>query len=254
MALLKKFIFLLTILPALALGQAHGVYSNQSQSFETELNSTDVRSIASITKMFTAATIIRSGVDIYEPIKVQGKSGGRFTRGAYIPRIDLFRAMIISSDNLAAESLAHAHPGGYKQFILDTETTIKDAGLQNTTIVDPTGLSYENKSTVQELAKFMFYIEGMSLIKQVAGERDSEVAYQRGKRTVRIKLRNTNPSMFVHDSIAMSKTGWTSAAGRCVAMLVQRGSEVVAVIVLGQRDLKTRTRVVDSLIKDISQL
>lgn len=57
--------------------------------------------------------------------------------------------------------------------------------------------------------------------------------------------------MFVYDTIAMSKTGWTNAAGRCVAMLVKRGSEFVAVIVLGQRDLKSRTRVVDTLFKDL---
>lgn len=251
MALLKKLILILFILPALALGQAYGVYNNQSHAFEQELNSADIKSIASITKMFTAATIVRSIVDMNEPVKVQGKSGGRFARGSYVPRIDLFRAMVISSDNLAAESLANAHPGGYEQFLRDVESTILQAGLRDTTIVDPTGLSSENKSTVEELSKFMFYLQRYSLIQQVAGERDSEISYKRGKKTVKVKLRNTNPSMFVYDSITMSKTGWTSAAGRCVAMLVRRGSEVVAVVVLGQRDLKTRTRVVDNLFKDI---
>ena len=251
MAFLKKIVFALTLLPALALGQAYGVYNNQAHAFEQESNSTDVRSIASITKMFTAATVVRSNVDMSESVKVQGKSNGRFARGSMVPRIDLFRAMIISSDNLAAESLAHAHPGGYDQFLQDASTTITNAGLTHTQIVEPTGLSPDNKSSVEDLAKFMFYLQRYTLIQQVAGERDAEVAYQRGKKTIKVKLKNTNPSMFVYDTIAMSKTGWTNAAGRCVAMLVKRGSEFVAVIVLGQRDLKSRTRVVDTLFKDL---
>lgn len=156
MALLKKILLTLTLLPALALGQAYGVYNNQAHVFEQESNSTDVRSIASITKMFTAATVVRSNVDMNESVKIQGKSGGRFARGSYVPRIDLFRAMLISSDNLAAESLANAHPGGYEQFLQDVSTTITHAGLTHTQIVEPTGLSPDNKSSVEDLAKFMF--------------------------------------------------------------------------------------------------
>ena len=251
MALLKNVLTLLLLIPLLAHSQAYGVYDPSKQQFQQELNSTDVRSIASITKMFTAATVIRSGVSMDEQVKVQGKSGGRFARGSMVARMDLFKAMLISSDNLAAESLAHAHPGGYDQFLRDVESTIAHAGLQHTAIVEPTGLSADNKSTVEDLSKYLVYLQAYPLIQQVSSEREDNLQYKRGKKTVTVKLRNTNPSMWTYDSILMSKTGFTNAAGRCVAMLVRRGANLVAVVVLGQRDVRSRSRVVDNLFKDI---
>ena len=252
MALLKYVLTFLLISPLLAHSQAYGVYDPSSKQFQQELNSTDIRSIASITKMFTAATIVRSGVDMNETVKVQGAAVGRFARGSMVPRIDLFKAMLISSDNLAAETLAHAHPGGYDMFLLDVGRTIAHAGLQHTYIVEPTGLSADNKSTVEDLSKFLIYLQGYPIIQQVSSEKEDKVQYKRGKKTVTVNLRNTNPSMWVYDTIAMSKTGFTNAAGRCVAMLVRRGTNLVAVVVLGQRDVRSRSRVVDTLFKNIN--
>lgn len=251
MALLKRILISLLLLPLFAYSQAYGVYDTNSRQFQQELNSTDVRSIASITKMFTAATIVRSGVDMSEAVKVQGTAGGRFARGSMVPRIDLFKAMLISSDNLAAESLANAHPGGYGVFLQDVRYTINHAGLHNTDIVEPTGLSADNKSTVEELAKFLIYLQSYPLIQQVSSEREDKVQYKRGKKNITVNLRNTNPSMWQYDFITMSKTGFTSAAGRCVAMLVRQGGQLVAVVVLGQRDVRSRSRVVDTLFKDL---
>lgn len=251
MALLKYVLTFLLISPLLAHSQAYGVYDPNSRQFQQELNSTDIRSIASITKMFTAATIVRSGVDMNEPVKVQGTAGGRFARGSMVPRIDLFKAMLISSDNLAAETLAHAHPGGYDAFLQDVTYTIRHAGLYNTHIVEPTGLSADNKSTVEDLAKFLVYLQRYPIIQEISSEKEDRVQYKRGKKTITVNLRNTNPSMWVYDTIAMSKTGFTNAAGRCVAMLVRRGGEFVAVVVLGQRDVRSRSRVVDNLFKDL---
>ena len=252
MALLKRVLTFLLFLPMLAYSQAYGVYDPNLRQFQQELNSTDVRSIASITKMFTAATIVRSGAGMEELVLVQGKSGGRFARGSMVPRIDLFKAMLISSDNLAAESLAHGHPGGYDQFLRDVDATIAHAGLHHTSIVEPTGLSADNKSTVEDLARYLVYLQAYPVIQQVSSEREDRLQYKRGKKIITVNLRNTNPSMFVYDTITMSKTGFTNAAGRCVAMLVKRGTNFVAVVVLGQRDVQSRSRVVDTLFKNIN--
>ena len=154
--------------------------------------------------MFTAATIVRSGVDMNETVKVQGTAGGRFARGSMVPRIDLFKAMLISSDNLAAETLAHAHPGGYDAFLQDVTYTIRHAGLYNTHIVEPTGLSADNKSTVEDLAKFLVYLQRYPIIQEISSEKEDRVQYKRGKKTITVNLRSTNPSMWVYDTIALS--------------------------------------------------
>ena len=96
---------------------AWGLYDYERAEYQMVYNRGEVRSIASITKLFTANTILRAGLDLDERVKVQGRAGGRFPKGAMVKRIDLMKAMLISSDNLAAETLANTYPGGFDQFI-----------------------------------------------------------------------------------------------------------------------------------------
>ena len=155
--MLKKLILFVLYLPGLLWAQtSYGVINYSNMEYEHEKNVHEVRSIASITKLFTAKTVIDSGVSLREQIKVQGRSAGRFARGIYIERYELLRAMLMSSDNLAAESLAMAHPGGYERFLKDANDGIGDLGLKNTVIVDSTGLLAGNQSSVSDLAEFLF--------------------------------------------------------------------------------------------------
>ena len=86
-------------------GGAYALYDYEQQEFQVSYNTYEVRPIASITKLFTAITIIRSGVDLEEKVKVQGKSGGHFPNGMMVSRHDLMKAMMISSDNRDADIL-----------------------------------------------------------------------------------------------------------------------------------------------------
>jgi D-alanyl-D-alanine endopeptidase (penicillin-binding protein 7) len=96
-------------------GGAYALYDYEQQEFQVSFNTYEVRPIASISKLFTAITIIRSGVDLEEKVKVQGKSGGHFPNGMMVTRHDLMKAMMISSDNRAAETLANTYPGGFNE-------------------------------------------------------------------------------------------------------------------------------------------
>jgi len=252
--MLRKLILLVLMLPCMAFANSYAILNYNTEQYEHEYNSGMVRSIASITKLFTAYTVAKSGVDMEELVKVTGKSTGRFPRNALIPRRELFKAMLISSDNLAAESLAHAHPGGMNAFLADTAKYIENLGLTNTTVVEPTGLMADNQSTIADIAKFLFAIKDQPMIATYASEKEDKTQFTRGKKTVTVNLKNTNPSMWVYDNIILSKTGFTNAAGRCVAMLVKKNNELFAVIVLGQRTLNQRTMVVNTLFKQIGSL
>jgi D-alanyl-D-alanine carboxypeptidase len=70
-----------------------------------------------------------------------------------------------------------------------------------------------------------------------------------GKKTLTITVRNTNPEIFVYDNILISKTGFTNPAGRCVLMLVEKKSELFGVVVLGQRNVRDRSRLVNTLLR-----
>jgi len=249
----KLFIFCLITFCSWAVSMpstgAYGLYNYQDKTYEVYMNKNEVRSIASITKMFTAYTVIKSGVDLDEKIRVDGKSRGHVPLGVYMTRMDLMRSMIISSDNRAAETLAYHHPGGFAQFIQDVNSHVDKMYLYNTRIVDSTGLLAGNVSTVFDLIEFMNYIKADPVIRNIANEKNAVLNIPKGKKTIKVNLHNTNPDLFVYDNILITKTGFTNAAGRCVMMLVERGKELFAVIVLGQSTTKNRSAVVGELLK-----
>lgn len=228
---------------------AYGVRSWNDYDWQHSYNVTDVRSIASITKLFTAVTVLNSDVDLTQPVRVQGHSTSKFVTGMMVPRIELIRAMLISSDNRAAESLAHAHPGGMSKFIRDVRWEIGSMGLANTKIVEPTGLSPMNISTVEDLSDFLFYMRNNHLISSITGERTHQTHVVNGRKKITVNLRNTNVAVFAYDNILISKTGTTNAAGKCVAMLIERDGDLVAVVILGQKTSSQRTVIVERLLK-----
>ena len=248
--LFKRILLILGLLFAPSVyANSYGLYDFDNVRYEHSKNTTDVRSIASITKLFTAYAVVMSLVDLDEKVKVQGKSSGRFARGAYLQRSELMRAMLMSSDNLAAETLAHTHPGGYDKFIEDINWHLKLNGFKETKIVDATGLLAGNVSTVDELKEFLFILRRIDIIRYYSSDKIYSVKYQppKSKKTITIQLRNTNPQIFTYDSIVLTKTGFTNAAGRCLAMLVEKNGVLYAMITLGNKDVRQRTGVINEM-------
>jgi D-alanyl-D-alanine carboxypeptidase len=238
----------IAIFPANGAG-AYGLRSWDDYQWQHNYNVEEVRSIASITKLFTAVTVLNSDVDLTQAVKVQGHSTSKFATGMMVSRLELLRAMLISSDNRAAESLAHAHPGGMSKFLRDVQWEIGNMGLTNTKIIEPTGLSPMNISTVEDLSNFLFYMRNNILIRSISAERTHQTQVVKGKKKITVNLRNTNPAIFAYDNILISKTGTTNAAGKCVAMLIERNGNLFAVVVLGQKNGQRRTMVVEELLK-----
>jgi D-alanyl-D-alanine endopeptidase (penicillin-binding protein 7) len=249
---LRKLFLILLASPTILYAQAsYGIFGFSDVEYEHSKNTQEVRSIASITKLFTAKTVLDSGVSLSEEIKVQGKSSGRFARGIKVERYELLRAMLMSSDNLAAESLALAHPGGYQKFLEDTNASLSFMALYNTKIVDSTGLLAGNQSSVDDLKNFLFYLRHYPLILQLSSEKHYTYEYKKGKKTVRINMKNTNPQLWTYDNIILTKTGFTSAAGRCLAMLVEKNGDLYSIISLGSRTVTERSKNITTLMNGI---
>ena len=219
---------------------------NEGQ-FSDEHNRNQVRSIASITKMFTAITVINSSASLYEKLFITGHNGGKVPRGSLVSRMDLLKAMVMNSDNLAAEVLANNHPGGFHQFIIDANTYNKNIGLLHTEIVDSSGLLSDNVSTASELVLFLNAIKDNAVIQDIGALRQYEMSVPKGKRTYHVKFHNTNPELYKYDNILISKTGFTNSAGRCVMMLIEKHHKMYAIIVLGQPNIQRRSQLVSSL-------
>ena len=227
---------------------AHALYDFESKTYVLQDNENEVRPIASITKLITAATVISSGVDLDEVIKVNGKSLGYVPQGAMMTRRDLLRAMLISSDNRAAETLANHHPGGHLAYIADANYWLDSNRLWKTSVVDSSGLMPGNVSTVKDLIELLSLIKDNAVIRSIAGEREAKVKAPAGKKIITVNLHNTNPEIFTYDNILISKTGFTNPAGRCVLMLVEKGRELFGVVVLGQKNVRERSKLVKELL------
>ena len=244
----KLLLILLFSTSAYAQQGSFALYDYEQVEYQVSHNISEVRPIASITKLFTAITILRSGAELNDKVKVQGRSGGHFPNGMMVNRRDLMTAMLVSSDNRAAETLANTYPGGFDRFITDANDYIRGRGLINTRIVEPTGLSALNVSTAEELISFLGAIANNVEIRKMADDRTAEIIVPKGKKFIHIKLNNTNPSIFKFDNILISKTGFTNPAGRCVVMLVEKDHRYYGIVVLGQKNVKARSDLANSMI------
>jgi len=247
--MMKKLLLLILLISSNVYAEgAYALYDYDQHEYQVSFNTSEVRPIASITKLFTAITILRSGVELTEKVRVKGRSGGHFPNGMMVSRHDLMKAMMISSDNRAAETLANTYPGGFNYFIRDANAYIRGRGLIYTSIEEPTGLSKNNVSTANELISFIGAVKDNEALRSYADDKTADILIPRGKKQIHIKLHNTNPSVFKFDNILISKTGYTDPAGRCVVMLVEKDGKHYGIVVLGQKNIQERSQLANKLI------
>jgi D-alanyl-D-alanine endopeptidase (penicillin-binding protein 7) len=203
--------------------------------------------IASVTKLFTATLILEEHLDLNEKVKVQGKNSGRFPIGSMVSRFELMKAMLIASDNRAADSLAFSYPGGYDRFISNVNAMIDERNLKDTKIVDASGIGIGNVSTADDLVNFVWSLRKYPLIIELSSSANDRIYFQNKKKHVTLPIRNTNPDIVKYDNILISKTGFTSKAGRCLVMLVSYQEKYYVLAVLGEKSPKTRSKIVSDL-------
>lgn len=191
-------------------------------------NIDQIRSIASITKLITAITVIDSGIDLSETIVT--KKFGKITRA------NLIDMAIVKSNNDAARILCETYPGGYDLCIADMNRTLNKLEMKSSIVYDSVGLDNRNKSN------------GLDLIKLLdAAEHYPEIVSASHKTGIKVKIRkkwiffnNTNPLIGRRHDIIVSKTGFTNPAGGCLVMLMSTDKGKRAVVVLGSKNTKTR--------------
>ena len=201
-----------------------------------------VRSIASVTKLITAITVLDSGAPLDKPLniktKVTRKKKTKEVSTAYdeSTRRQLIELAIVRSDNHAARLLCETYPGGYEECIRAMNRKLLNLGMLNSQMFDPTGLDDRNVSTARDLIKLAQSAVGYPEI--VTASHQSQIKIKINKRW--FQGRNTNPLIGDKHEIQVSKTGWTTRSGGCIVMLMDtdRGRRVI--VVLGSRSIKTR--------------
>jgi D-alanyl-D-alanine endopeptidase (penicillin-binding protein 7) len=207
-------------------------------------NANEVRSIASITKLMSAIVFLDSQPNLSETITVKSIRGisTRIPNNTRLTYAELLHLSLMSSDNLAAKTLAVNYPGGEYQHIRDMNVKASSLGMNNTSYTDPTGLFDTNVSTAQDLTKLIKHAENYPIVRSFSTSPNYRIAVSGKKRPQNIEFRTTNHLVLLNPDIIISKTGWIQKAGGCLVMLIQHQGHRVAVILLNSKNTQTRLR------------
>lgn len=214
-----------------------------------EKNSDVIAPIASLTKLMTAMVVLDAHQNFAELIRIDDADMDTLKHthsglpvGVILPRYTLLKLALMSSDNHAAAALARNYPGGIDAFSAATQQKIREMGLDRTVLVEPTGLSPDNRASAADLVKVLKAASTYPEIAQITS-RSKDVVQLNGRAQ---EFRNTNS--LVGKSgwvILLSKTGFTNEAGRCVAMRLQAEGRTVIVVLMGA--LVASERALDAL-------
>ena len=223
------------------------VYNLSRHKVEMSRNPDQVRSIASITKLMTAMITLDYDKDLSRKLMLSKRVQSHLPRQEYT-REQLIKAMLIKSDNAAAETLAEDYPGGRSAFIARMNYQAEFWGMKKTNFVDASGLGVFNTSTANDLSELMTAAMGYWLIREVSTQKHVAFETKYNKKIRTISLAHTSgPLLFAFDSVLVSKTGLTTAAGWCVSMVVEQNKQQYIVVVLGSKNKNERLNTVKDI-------
>ncbi len=192
--------------------------------------------IASITKLMTALVVTEANLPmdemltvVHDDVQATAGSRSRLREGTQLTRGDLLHLALMASENRAAHVLGRTYPGGLDLFITKMNDTASTLGMSKTKYVEPTGLSPSNQSSAQDLARLVKAASLHPVIRELSTS--LEMAVQSGNRTV--QFRNTNGLVRNPEwDIGLQKTGYISAAGRCMVMQAQMAGRKLIMVLL----------------------
>jgi D-alanyl-D-alanine endopeptidase (penicillin-binding protein 7) len=199
------------------------------------------RPIASITKLMTTLVVSEAGQPLDQVLQVtdadRSREPSRLAVGTRLTRAQLFHLALMASENRAAHALARNYPGGSAACIRAMNAKARALGMTHTHFVEPTGLSSEDTSTPEDLAKLVMAASRSPVIRLYSTSRGYTV--RSGRRMV--AYHNTDllvkrPSWH----IIVQKTGFTNPAGHCLVMQAVIDHRTVVMVLLNSWGKYTR--------------
>jgi D-alanyl-D-alanine endopeptidase (penicillin-binding protein 7) len=201
------------------------------------------RPIASLTKLMTAMVALDYYKnDLDKLVRTAGSNS--LPAGSYT-RQQLLTALLVRSDNSAADAIARDYPGGVKEFVRAMNRKAVSINMNHTKFADPSGLSSLNVSNAGAVSMMVREAMNYAFIRESSVQK--QVSIERRRQT--IVLDNTNkPLLYDFDEILLSKTGYTSASGWSVALVLEKDQQRFAVVVLGAKSRDERYAITKKLI------
>jgi D-alanyl-D-alanine endopeptidase (penicillin-binding protein 7) len=215
------------------------IYNPETNQILWEENSQDSRSIASITKVMTAAVLFESNPDltrevVVERVDVSHANHTYLRAGDRVTIDDLLHLTLIPSDNAAARALARTSSLGTEAFVDRMNEKARELGLEHTSYKDPSGLDSDNVSSAYDMARLIAFASSDERLASIMRTAHHTILTNRRV----ININSTNQLVVKGDvDVRGGKTGFITKAGYCLATLLrlpQSGTQV-AVVVLGAR-------------------
>ena len=215
------------------------IYNPETNEVLWESNSQDSRSIASITKVMTAAVVFEGHPDLTREVVVERSDVSRANHtylraGERVTVDDLLHLTLVASDNAAARALARTSELGADGFIDRMNEKALELGLEHTAYTDSSGLDSANVSSAYDMARLIAFASNDDRISSIMRKAHHTVLTSRRV----VNINNTNQLLRKGDvDVRAGKTGFISKAGYCLATLLRlpQTNQQVAVVVLGAR-------------------
>lgn len=211
-----------------------------------------VRSIASITKLATALTIVRDGPALDAIVEVTSEDIPEeghtvLQAGDRVTVSDLLTAMLVYSDNAAARAIARAIRGGQQQIVSPPLPEGELEGVPSSLrITDPAGLSPENAGHAIDVARLLSEALQEPTIRQRLLRPRATIAIERNDARIRREIRSTNQLLLggtAHTfAIVGGKTGYLDESGYNLVMAVEHDGRRITIALLGSVSNEDRFR------------
>lgn len=200
--------------------------------------------IASISKLMTAMVVLDAGLDLNEVITITDadvdtmrNTRSRLYVGATLTRETAMLLALMSSDNRAAHALGRNYPGGIGAFVNAMNRKAHSLGMRHSNFEEPTGLSSNNVSTARDLARMVQAAQHYPQIRDATTTAEARVDLG----THLTDFYNSNALVRGGEwEIGLSKTGFISAAGRCLVMQARVANKPVIIVLLDSAGKSTR--------------
>ena len=205
-----------------------------------EKNIHDQLPIASITKIMTAVVTLESIENLNDLAIVSAEAihtpGSKIwlQQNEKISYQDLLHALLISSGNDAAITIAENVAGSKESFVQRMNEKAVALGMKNTHFANPHGLDDpENYSTASDIAILAGYALKKQFIRSTIDIKEMNIMSASG---IAHTLTSTNKLLGVDPEIKGLKTGSTLAAGECLVALAVNpfGNEIITVLLNSQ--------------------
>jgi len=214
----------------------------------------DKRPVADLTKIATAKVVLdwaeKTGTDLAQQVVVPPQAltdiGGGNTIGLQqndlISYRDLIYAMMMQSDNAAAETLAYyvgstlRSQGGSQglsaeeTFVSQMNALARQLGMERTLFINPHGLEprkgLQPYSTASDMSKLAQYAMKDAGFRFYVSQKERQISFNRAGHPLNYVLRNTN-ELLGKMGVDGVKTGTSTRSGQCLILYADRESEVV---------------------------